>query len=65
MLKNYFEKISNSLIHNFNCIKAVAILRETLRDMVVKIISNIDFDYKSYNEQNLENFDKVYKNLKF
>ena len=66
MLENYFEnKISNTLMYKFNCIKAASLLRETMWSMVAEIISKIDFDYKSYTEQNLENFYQAYKNLKF
>ena len=66
MLENYFEnKISNTLIHKFNCIKVASLLRETMWSMVAEIVSKIDFDYKSYTEQNLENFYQAYKNLKF
>ena len=66
MLENYFEnKISNTLIHKFNCIKAASLLRETMWSMVAEIVSKIDFDYKNYTEQNLENFYLAYKKLKF
>ena len=66
MLENYFEnKISNTLMHKFHCIKAASLLRETMWSMVAEIVSKIDFDYKSYTEQNLENFYQAYKNLKF
>ena len=56
---------TNTLIHKFNCIKAASLLRETMWSMVAEIVSKIDFDYKSYTEQNLENFYQAYKNLKF
>ena len=43
MLENYFEnKISNTLIHKFNCIKAASLLRETMWSMVAEIVSKID-----------------------
>ena len=66
MLENYFEKkVGNSLIHKFNCIKAASLLRETMWSMVAEIVSKINFDYKNYTEQNLENFYLAYKKLKF
>ena len=66
MLENYFEKkVGNSLMHKFNCIKAASLLRETMWSMVAEIVSKIDFDYKNYTEQNLENFYLAYKKLKF
>ena len=66
MLENYFEKkVSNTLMYKFNCIKAASLLRETMWSMVAEIVSKIDFDYKNYTEQNLENFYLAYKKLKF
>ena len=64
MLENYFEKkISNSLMHKYYCIKTASLLRETMWSMVAEIISKIDFDYKSYTTQNMENFNKSFKSL--
>ena len=65
MLENYFEqKISNSLLHKFYCIKTASLLRETMWSMVAEIISKIDFDYENYTKQNMENFNKAFKNLR-
>ncbi len=64
MLENYFDcKISNSLLNKYYCLKTASLLRETMWSMVAEIISNIDFDYKSYTEQNLENFKKSFQKL--
>ena len=62
---NFEKKVGNSLMHKFNCIKAASLLRETMWSMVAEIVSKIDFDYKNYTEQNLENFYLAYKKLKF
>ena len=64
LLENYFEKkVSSSLMHKFYCMKTASLLRETMWSMVAEIISKIDFDYKNYTQENLENFNKSYKNL--
>ena len=66
MLENYYEiKISNSLLHRYYCIKSASLLRETMWSMVSEIISNIDFNYKNYTEENLEYFYQEYKKLNF
>ena len=50
-------------MHKFYCMKTASLLRETMWSMVAEIISKIDFDYKNYTQENLENFNKSYKNL--
>ncbi len=64
MLENYYEKkISNFLLKKFYCLKTASLLRETMWSMVAEIVSKIDFDYKNYTNQNLENFNKTYQSL--
>jgi Predicted choline kinase involved in LPS biosynthesis len=64
MLETYFEKkISNSLLNKYYCLKTASLLRETMWSMVAEIISEIDFDYENYTKQNMENFNKAFKNL--
>ena len=64
MLENYFDKkISNSLLSKYYCLKTASLLRETMWSMVAELISTIDFNYKDYTIQNLENFRKAFQKL--
>ena len=41
MLENYFEnKISNTLMYKFNCIKAASLLRETMWTWLQRLYLN-------------------------
>ena len=64
MLENYFdEKITDLLLQKYYALKTASLLRETMWSMVAELISKIDFDYKKYTEENLNRFQKAFKNL--
>ena len=64
LLENYFEKkLSSELSEKYRAIKCASLLRETMWSMVSEISSNIEFDYKTYTNENLTKFDKAMKEL--
>ena len=64
LLENYFEKkLSSELSGKYRAVKCASLLRETMWSMVSEITSNIDFDYKSYTNENLTKFDEAMKEL--
>ena len=64
LLENYFEKkLSSELSEKYRAVKCASLLRETMWSMVSEITSNIDFDYKSYTNENLTKFDEAMKEL--
>ena len=61
LLEDYFEKkITSELFIKFKAIKCASLLRETMWSMVSEITSDIEFDYKSYTEENLLKFNQAY-----
>ncbi len=64
LLENYFEKkLSSELSEKYRAVKCASLLRETMWSMVSEITSNIDFDYKTYTNENLIKFDKAMKEI--
>ena len=43
--------------------KCASLLRETMWSMVSEITSKIDFDYKSYTQENLDKFNEEYNKI--
>ncbi len=61
LLENYYEeKLSDEKLLKYKCIKCASLLRETMWSMVSEIQSNINFDYKSYTNENLTKFSNVF-----
>ncbi|MFT5657508.1 MAG: thiamine kinase-like enzyme [Gammaproteobacteria bacterium] len=57
MLESYFEKpVNASLLHQYQAMKCASLLRETLWSMVSEIHSQIDFDFATYSQRNLDAF---------
>ena len=64
LLENYFEeKITIELLKKYKAIKCASLLRETMWSMVSEITSNIDFDYKTYTNDNLIKFENAMKEI--
>ena len=64
LLENYFEKkLSSELSEKYRAVKCASLLRETMWSMVSEISSKIEFDYKTYTNENLTKFDKAMKEL--
>ncbi|MEP0520551.1 MAG: phosphotransferase [Hyphomicrobiales bacterium] len=64
LLENYFERsINDALLHRYSAMKCASLLREAMWSMVSEIYSDIQFDYESYTQENLENFRNAYSNF--
>tara|TARA_B100001029_G_C14997057_1_gene415669 strand:+ start:175 stop:1041 length:867 start_codon:yes stop_codon:yes gene_type:complete len=64
LLENYYEeKLSDEKLFKYKCIKCASLLRETMWSMVSEIQSNINFDYKSYTNENLTKFSSVFEEI--
>ena len=64
LLENYFEKkIHENLLLKYNSMKCASILREAMWSMVSEISSKINFNYSQYTQENLNKFDKAFKDL--
>jgi len=65
LLEKYFEKkIDSNLLQKYNAMKCASLLRETMWSMVSEITSKIEFDYDNYTKENLEKFEKSFKEFK-
>ncbi len=61
ILKRYYETdVSGGRWQGFQAMKCASLLRETMWSMVSEIHSGIDFDYATYTQENLINFQEVY-----
>ncbi|MDE2789734.1 MAG: phosphotransferase [Paracoccaceae bacterium] len=61
LLENYFERpVQDSLLRRYHAMKCASLLRESLWSMVSEIHSSIDFDYRTYTEDNLRGFRSAY-----
>ena len=66
LLENYFEKkINDELLIKYNCMKCASLLRETMWSMVSEITSKIDFNYSKYTQENIEKYNKAFKDIQF
>ncbi len=64
LLENYFQqKQSDEKLSKYYAIKCASLLRETMWSMVSEITSKIDFDYKSYTQENLTRFNEEFNKL--
>ena len=64
LLEHYFEKkLSAELSEKYRAVKCASLLRETMWSMVSEITSNIDFDYKTYTNDNLTKFENAMKEI--
>ena len=62
MLENYFEmSVTDELWRQYSAMKCSSMLRETMWSMVSESISNIDFNYKQYTDENITGFEEAYK----
>ena len=57
------KKITSELFIKFKAIKCASLLRETMWSMVSEITSKIDFDYKTYTNENLMKFENAMKEI--
>jgi len=58
MLEAYFEApASAALRRRFRAVQAASLLRETLWGLIQEIHSTLDFDYRSYSDKNLAQFE--------
>lgn len=65
MLDAYFETTVPERVHyRFRAMKAMSLLREAMWSMVSEIHSELDFDYVSYTAENLERFDRAWKDFR-
>lgn len=61
LLENYFERpVQDSLLRRYLAMKCASLLRESLWSMVSELHSSIDFDYRTYTEDNLRGFRSAY-----
>ena len=51
------------LSEKYRAVKCASLLRETMWSMVSEITSNIDFDYKTYTNENLIKFENAMKEI--
>ena len=66
LLENYFEKkINNELLLKYESMKCMSLLRETMWSMVSEITSKIDFNYKTYTQENITKFNSAFNKMKF
>ena len=64
LLEHYFEKkLSAELSEKYRAVKCASLLRETMWSMVSEITSKIDFDYKTYTNENLTKFENAMKEI--
>ena len=52
-----------SLSEKYRAVKCASLLRETMWSMVSEITSKIDFDYKTYTNENLTKFENAIKEI--
>lgn len=65
LLEHYFEKpVNASLLQQYQAMKCASLLRETLWSMVSEIHSQIDFDFVTYSQQNLDAFYTAFQQFK-
>lgn len=64
MLAAYFESPpEDGLLHRFAAMKCASLLREAMWSMVQEIHSTLDSDYVAYTTENLERFERAYKDF--
>ena len=62
LLENYFERpLNDELWQRYQAMKCASLLRETMWSMVSEIHSKLDFDFAPYTQENLDRFDRAYK----
>ncbi|HSS64720.1 MAG TPA: phosphotransferase [Gammaproteobacteria bacterium] len=62
LLENYFASpLSDELRRRYAAMKCASLLRESMWSMVSEIHSTLDFDYVAYTSENLERFEKAWK----
>ena len=57
------KKLSSELSEKYRAVKCASLLRETMWSMVSEITSDIDFDYKTYTNENLIKFENAMKEI--
>ncbi len=61
MLEQYFDTPPDAdTWQRFGAMKCASLLRETMWSMVSEIHSDLDFDFASYTQENLERFERTY-----
>lgn len=64
LLAAYFESPpDDALLHRFAAMKCASLLREAMWSMVQEIHSTLDVDYVAYTAENLERFERAYKDF--
>lgn len=60
LLETYFEQlVSSELKQSYQAMKCASLLRETLWSMVSEIHSELDFDYATYTQENLQRYQQA------
>ncbi|WP_259779412.1 choline/ethanolamine kinase family protein [Aestuariispira ectoiniformans] len=60
LLEAYFDKpVTDDLRHRYAAMKCASLLRETMWSMVSELHSEIDFDYATYTDTNLKNYESA------
>ena len=64
LLDVYFEQpVTDELRRRYQAMKCASLLRETMWSMVSEIHSELDFDYASYTDENLQRFNNAWQAL--
>lgn len=64
MLEAYFEAPAEAaLLRSFRAVQAASLLRETLWSLVQELHSTLDFDFGSYSDRNLAQFEQAWAAL--
>ena len=64
LLETYFEApVTDELWHRYRAMSCASLLRETMWSMVSEIHSNIDFDYQSYTDSNLIDYQRTFQDF--
>jgi thiamine kinase-like enzyme len=62
LLEKYFEApVSDDLRRRYAAMKCASLLRESMWSMVSEIHSSLDFDYVAYTTENLQRFERAWK----
>lgn len=60
LLEAYFDKpVTDDLRHRYAAMKCASLLREAMWSMVSELHSEIDFDYATYTDTNLKNYESA------